>query len=247
MDIQDFPFLSQDEFTEACHHLENRYRQATLGPVRRRWRLRLLTALDLGASSRPPTSAHSPGHTKYIQIVRPLEETADPGNLSLDLGTFSISDSATAEAAEAAMLSADSDMRDAEEADDAVMGSQRMDLAFGQVTYEIHLHPTYRLPCLWFTLQNLPHGEVAFDIDTVFRRLVPDEYKAGLRRGVGGIGGISADHHPVTGVPAFFVHPCMVGDAISGFECSCQDYLMIWLGLVGGCVGLWVPKEMATP
>lgn len=34
--------------------------------------------------------------------------------------------------------------------------------------------------------------EPAFNIDTVFRRLVPDQYKDGLRK-VGGIGGISAD------------------------------------------------------
>lgn len=34
--------------------------------------------------------------------------------------------------------------------------------------------------------------EAAFNIDTVFRRLVPDQYKDGLRK-VGNIGGISAD------------------------------------------------------
>ena len=52
-------------------------------------------------------------------------------------------------------------------------------------------------------------------------------------------------HHPVTGVPSFFVHPCLLGDAMSKFDCSKDNYLMVWLGLVGGCVGLWVPKEMA--
>lgn len=62
----------------------------------------------------------------------------------------------------------------------------------GLVEYEIHLHPTYRVPCLWFTLRNLPLDEPAFNIDTVFRRLVPDEYKAGLRA-LGAVGGISAD------------------------------------------------------
>jgi len=60
------------------------------------------------------------------------------------------------------------------------------------VEYEIHLHPTYRVPCLWFTLRNLPADEPPFDVDTVFRRLVPDEYKAGLRA-LGNVGGISAD------------------------------------------------------
>jgi ubiquitin-like-conjugating enzyme ATG10 len=62
----------------------------------------------------------------------------------------------------------------------------------GSVTYEIHLHPTYRMPCLWFSLNGLPPDEPAFDIDTVFRRLVPDQFKAGLR-GLGGIGGLSVD------------------------------------------------------
>lgn len=147
----------------------------------------------------------------------------------------------------------------------------------GHVVYEIHLHPTYQAPCLWFSLHNLPNDEQAFDIDTVFRRLVPDQYKNGLRS-AGGIGGISADvrtfflnslllkeltrrllcvversrltqtilqHHPVTGLPSFFIHPCLIGEAMSNFDCSKENYLMVWLGLVGGCVGLWVPAEMA--
>ena len=32
---------------------------------------------------------------------------------------------------------------------------------------------------------------------------------------------------------------------MQNFDCPLKDYLMIWLGLVGGCVGLWVPPEMA--
>lgn len=48
------------------------------------------------------------------------------------------------------------------------------------------------MPCLYFRLWSLPSGESPFDIDTVFRRLVPDAYKAGLHS-YGGIGGISID------------------------------------------------------
>ncbi len=59
------------------------------------------------------------------------------------------------------------------------------------VTYEIHLHPTYALPTLWFTLHDLPNGENAFDLDAVYRYLVPEEYKNRLRQ-VGIMGGISA-------------------------------------------------------
>ena len=63
----------------------------------------------------------------------------------------------------------------------------------GHVRYEIHLHPTYRAPCLWFSLHDLPADEQALDVDIVFRRLVPEQYKDGLRGSVGGIGGISVD------------------------------------------------------
>lgn len=59
------------------------------------------------------------------------------------------------------------------------------------VTYEIHLHPTYRLPTLWFTLHDLPAGEATFDLDAVYRHLVPIEYKDSLRA-LGVTGGISA-------------------------------------------------------
>jgi ubiquitin-like-conjugating enzyme ATG10 len=32
---------------------------------------------------------------------------------------------------------------------------------------------------------------------------------------------------------------------MEGFTCSLQNYLSIWLGLVGGYVGLWLPAAMA--
>jgi len=112
------------------------------------------------------------------------------------------------------------------------------------------------MPCLWFRVWGLMTGDSQYDLETVFRLLVPIEYREGLRR-YGGVGGISLDvspssskrfwklkHHPITGDPWFFVHPCLAGDQMSSFECSREEYLTIWLGLVGGCVGLWVPKEM---
>jgi ubiquitin-like-conjugating enzyme ATG10 len=59
------------------------------------------------------------------------------------------------------------------------------------VTYEIHLHPTYRMPTLWFTLHDLPNGDATFDLDSVFRYLVPEDQKPRLRE-AGITGGISA-------------------------------------------------------
>lgn len=36
----------------------------------------------------------------------------------------------------------------------------------------------------------------------------------------------------------------MVGEAMSEFDCSKETYLIVWIGLVGACVGLNVPSEM---
>lgn len=30
------------------------------------------------------------------------------------------------------------------------------------------------------------------------------------------------------------------------FDCSKEDYLTVWLGIAGGCVGLGVPKELVV-
>lgn len=223
--IRSYPFLSKEEFYEACHYLDRQYCQATLGPIRRQWKLRICTALDTNFS-------FDDGYVTYLQIIRPLEKVQDPEDLTLHLNQFSLDDSNIG--------MEDREMIEAEEADEVAL---KRPPDYGHVTYEIHLHPTYRAPCLWFSFHNLPMDEQAFNIDTVFRRLVPDQYKDGLRSA--GVGGISAAHHPVTGVPCFFVHPCLLGEAMTNFNCSLENYLMVWIGLVGGCVGLWVPKEMA--
>ncbi|KAF4455015.1 hypothetical protein F53441_2576 [Fusarium austroafricanum] len=180
MSIENFPSLTPEEFSEACHHLDRQYCQASLGPQRARWKLRLCNALCTDF-------AYGGGSATYIQIRRPLEFDLDHGDLSLDLDGFSFSDDK-----KYVSISGDKDMLDAEEADKAALIRQRARPEVAMVEYEIHLHPTYRVPCLWFNLRNLPADEPAFDVDTVFRRLVPDEYKVGLRA-LGNVGGISAD------------------------------------------------------
>ncbi|KAK0745932.1 hypothetical protein B0T18DRAFT_139903 [Schizothecium vesticola] len=228
-EFQNYPFLTGDEFAEVCHHLDRQYCQASLGPLRKQWKLRVCSAFNT-------TFSLGPEYSTYLQIIRPLEGELDDGNLSAFLENLSFDAGPTG-------LEPDLDMMAAEDADEAALPT-RPKPRYGHVTYEIHLHPTYRAPCLWFSLHDLPVDEAASSIDTVFRRLVPDQFKAGLRN-AGPIGGISTDHHPITGVPAFFVHPCLLGEAMARFGCSKETYLMLWLGLVGGCVGLWVPKEMA--
>lgn len=83
-----YPFLDAEEFGEACHQLDRQYSQAILGPVRRRWKLRVCRALDLSLS----TSAE---YTTYIQIIRPLDGELDDSDLSACLDSFSFGDNTT--------------------------------------------------------------------------------------------------------------------------------------------------------
>jgi len=75
LEFSNYPHLTGEEFAEACHHLERRYCQATLGPVRRQWKLRVCTALNMSFSL-------GPEYSTYIQIIRPLDGELDDGDLS---------------------------------------------------------------------------------------------------------------------------------------------------------------------
>ncbi|KAK3395911.1 hypothetical protein B0T20DRAFT_455705 [Sordaria brevicollis] len=247
---QNYPHLTPSEFTLSAHHLDRLYSRATLGPLRRQWKLRVRSALNTHF-----VSPNDPEYSTFVQITRPLEVDLEDDGLSEFLDGLSFGDSPTGLGAGGGVVR-DETMGEGvgegdamvEDDDQAVVRPEMkgQKTTYGYVTYEIHLHPTYQAPCLWFSLAGLPADEPAFNIDTVFRRLVPEQFKDGLRRAVGNVGGISADYHPITGVPTFFVHPCLLGEAMSTFEnVSIENYLMVWLGLVGGCVGLWVPKEMA--
>lgn len=107
MGFENYPSLTRDEFTEVCHELDRRYCQATLGSLRRRWKLRLCTSFD---------TIFSPdgGYITYLQIIRPLEGSLDQDELSLDLDKFSFTDDGT----NGHFTGADKDMMDAEEEDE---------------------------------------------------------------------------------------------------------------------------------
>lgn len=81
-DFKKYPYLDPEEFAEVCHYLDRRYSQASLGPVRRQWKLRVCRALDLAFIS-------SVDYTTYLQIIRPLEGELDDGDLSKFLDNFS--------------------------------------------------------------------------------------------------------------------------------------------------------------
>lgn len=85
MDFCQYPQLTPEEFSEVCHHLDRRYCQATLGPLRRRWRLKICTVLNTMFSL-------DGGYVTFIQIIRPLEAGPSQDELSLGLENFSFSE-----------------------------------------------------------------------------------------------------------------------------------------------------------
>lgn len=89
--------------------------------------------------------------------------------------------------------------------------------------------------------------------DELYRVLVPDGFKAAMRD-VGVMGALSVADHPVTGIPAYFVHPCRTQEALTPFLGETQsratdrkalEYLMLWFGVIGASVGLSVPVNVA--
>ncbi|KAA8576581.1 hypothetical protein EYC84_006682 [Monilinia fructicola] len=201
--------------------------KAELGAARKNLKLRMGRTATTGSC--------------YVEVIRLLHPPQDDDDLLLALSNLSSGYTPVS------APSQEVDMMD-EDGDDEALCLNKSSTTNGDtlpqyslyshqpyVSYEIHLHPTYRMPTLWFTLHDLPMGEPTFDINSVYRHLVPEEYKSQLRA-IGVMGGISAAPHPITDVPAFFIHPCQTKEAMENFDCPANEYLMLWLGLVGGCV-----------
>jgi len=129
------------------------------------------------------------------------------------------------------------------------------------VEYSCVLHQTYQVPVLYFTVRSHT-GLQQCTIDDIYSLLVPEVQLTHVRQ-VGVWGAITygvriattiriahpaymeVQEHPISGVPAFFVHPCNTAEAIRDLSRSVQinanNYLQAWLGLVGPAVGLHLP------
>ncbi|KAH8693527.1 hypothetical protein BGW36DRAFT_300935 [Talaromyces proteolyticus] len=106
--------------------------------------------------------------------------------------------------------------------------------------YDITLSQTYQVPVLYFVVSGIHQSGLAA-IDAVYQLLVPDQHKGPLKSS-GVMGGISFGYHPQSGIPAYFIHPCNTATAMrdiaGGRGVEPENYLLIWLGLVGNCINL---------
>lgn len=57
-------------------------------------------------------------------------------------------------------------------------------------------------------------------------------------------------HHPISELPAFFIHPCQTPEALSSLGANNTfqpvEYLILWLGLIGSSVGLFMPSKLVN-
>ncbi|KAF1982362.1 hypothetical protein K402DRAFT_340566 [Aulographum hederae CBS 113979] len=110
------------------------------------------------------------------------------------------------------------------------------------IEYDILLSPTYQVPVLCFTARKPDNRP--FSTEEIYSFVVPQSFKA-QARDVGVMGAISVTDHPISGMPVHFVHPCLTSEALSkcasGSPVQIKDCLFLWLGIVGGCVGLHAP------
>ncbi|KAJ5550688.1 Autophagy-related protein 3 [Penicillium sp. DV-2018c] len=208
-----FPFLAQSEFASACQALADRCTSAQDIG----WpAIRLLTKPD-GTGLRI---------TKIVDVPSPVEATS----------SAEVEDSLEDEDPRDVSTGSDSSPQEA-----LVRPNLQSSL---QIDYDILLSPTYQVPVLYFSPRWRSQGPLG--LDEVYQYVVPEQYRQQLKS-VGVIGGISMGYHPDTGAPAFFVHPCNTADAmahIAGTQSVApSSYLLIWLGVVGHCVNLHVPRE----
>lgn len=123
------------------------------------------------------------------------------------------------------------------------------------VRYDVVYSPSYQVPVLYLTFATAStnKGVPLPSADEVYAMLVPQGFKTPMRD-VGVMGALSMAEHPITGMPAYFVHPCRTQEALApllgdtshkpGFEPD-LEYLLLWFGVIGASVGLSVPVNTA--
>ncbi|KAH0406173.1 hypothetical protein KCU90_g24314, partial [Aureobasidium melanogenum] len=101
--------------------------------------------------------------------------------------------------------------------------------SFVTVHYDILLSPSYRVPVVYMT------ASPPLPVSQFFDLVVPHHFRDAMRE-TGVMGALSMTDHPLTGMPAYFVHPCRTADTMCATKSSdihVQDYMLLWLGIVG--------------
>ncbi|GAB7357236.1 hypothetical protein MBLNU459_g8216t1 [Dothideomycetes sp. NU459] len=135
-----------------------------------------------------------------------------------------------------------------EQVDEAEITFSHHGPATGTVTYDILLSPSYQVPVLYLSANRGPSSTCQLPLSELYDVVVPEATRAALQS-VGVMGAVSMTDHPATGLPVYFVHPCRTAEALRASsetnQVSPGEYLLLWLGIIGGTVGLRVPLDAA--
>lgn len=198
-----WPFLNQEEFELACAFFDQRYVRAKLGPTRNIFKVKTRRTLTTGST--------------YLEILRLLQLPEDKDDLALAFSRTRIGGIDPSDfSGDIDMANEDRDQvsgasglsspvclpanqtkeilrsrPEAQAGDGEALPQYSIYSHQPYVIYEVHLHPTYNVPTLWFVLHDLPMGEQTFDIESIYRYLVPPQFKSQMRQ-FGPVGGISA-------------------------------------------------------
>ncbi|KAH8731409.1 hypothetical protein GQ44DRAFT_327396 [Phaeosphaeriaceae sp. PMI808] len=130
--------------------------------------------------------------------------------------------------------------------DDEVLSLPIKTQAF--IHYDVFLSPVYRVPVLYISILDSQHRYPP-TMDTLYSQLIPSSFKAQTEHG-GIIGGVTITDHPASNRPVFFIHPCQTAEVMqastSRRDITPHEYLMVWVGALGKCVGLNVPLALAA-
>lgn len=180
--------------------------------------------------------------TLYLRIMRHIRlPAADDVDARNDLNRPQVTDGGGGD---------DDDEETEEEGDDdEALPRQQRTAEHPGLVYDIIYSSSYCVPVLYITFRHLRGHACLPPEGSVYDLLVPELHKQSMHS-VGIMGALSLTDHPVTGLPAYFVHPCRTGEAMVAVIAGRQgirpeDYLLLWAGLVGPSVGLSVPVALA--
>ena len=177
------------------------------------------------------SNLHRQYGTKYLRIIK-----------RLDIPTAEV----------ACDTSQENDDEELDDEDDEILSPSIRSDEYAQVVYDVVHSPSYQVPILYLTVTHLSarssRSGHSPSLDQVYDLLVPPSHRPQMEA-VGVMGALSMTDHPITGLPAYFVHPCRTVEAMTavlgGTSVDPEAYLLMWMGLVGGSVGLHVPVELA--
>ena len=138
------------------------------------------------------------------------------------------------------------DIQEEEDNDDEALAPPPNQLPV--VKYDILLSPTYHVPTLYLYISD-PMHRFPPAMSTLNEHIIEPAY-LDQTKDVGVLGGITITDHPIENRPVFFIHPCRTAEVMKAIaddrKISPFEYLIMWIGAIGKCVGLDVPIELAV-